>query len=338
MLYKPDIERLMDFVPDPSSMAELCNYDFVFVRMVRKANYRQLVKLHASDPYEFMAKMNGYFLSARGTHYEQLRKHFQDCIKVFACSDIHETNIEELDPEGADIVLLAGDIQGYACSSGPKPSARRIASQIKWVNECFLPWCRKYPKTQFVVVAGNNDEFALDPANPLAHQPEASNVHYLQDSGIEIKGLKIWGSPWVKPKNHRVGGLKPFERSPTDFKRAFARMPDDIDILVTHATPEVPESYVAGRPEDHYGSEALREIIEVKRPKVCVCGHVHASDHHLAHLGRTIVMNVSRICDKDRYHAAYHPRYFSMIKDTAGDWSCKCKDFDDLRIMEEWVS
>ena len=134
-----------------------------------------------------------------------------------------------------------------------------------------MPWCATYKDVQFVVVAGNNDEFALSPQNPLRHLPEGSNVHYLQDSGIEIKGVKFWGSPWTKPKNHRrhcpADQLKMFERTADDFRKALMKMPEDVDLLVAHATPEVPGSHVAGIPEHHYGSEVLREMILAKKPK-----------------------------------------------------------------------
>ena len=254
-------------------------------------------------------------------------------VKVLAFCDVHESGYDGIDPTGHDIVLIAGDLQGYACCSGTKPSPERIARQVKFINEKFLPWCNKYPDVQFVVVAGNNDEFALDASNPLLALPSGSHIHYLQDGLVQIKGLKIWGSPWVKPKNHRIGGLKPFERTAEAFKKAFAPMPNDVDILVTHATPEVPGSRIASSPDKHYGSEALREIIEAKKPKVCVCGHIHASDHHPALLGQTIVMNVSRI-HLDRCQASYPPRSFSMVKDGAGAWFCQYDRTDDLKIVD----
>jgi len=257
----------------------------------------------------------------------------RETVKLLAFCDVHESGYDGIDPTGHDIVLIAGDLQGYACCSGTKPSPERIARQVKFINEKFLPWCNKYPDVQFVVVAGNNDEFALDASNPLLALPSGSHIHYLQDGLVEIKGLKIWGSPWVKIKNHRIGPPKPFERAPDDFKKAFALMPNDVDILVTHATPEVPGSRIASDPKNHFGSEALREIIEAKQPKVCVCGHIHASDHHPAILGQTIVMNVSRI-HLDRCQASYPPRSFSMVKDGAGAWFCQYDGADDLKIVD----
>ncbi len=252
-------------------------------------------------------------------------------VNIFACSDIHETRLFDLDPAGCDVVLLAGDLQGYACCSGPTPSPERIARQNRWAVETFIPWCDKYPGVQFVVVAGNNDEFALEPTNPLRHLPAGSNIHYLQDSIVELYGLRIWGSPWVKPKTYRVPPLKPFEREAADMRKAFAPMPEGVDILVTHATPEVPGSRIAGDPQKNMGSEVLREVIEKKRPKVCVCGHIHAREHRPVMLGDTIVMNVS-IIHNNREAASYRPRVFTMSKGEDGQWQCEYDSEEDLKI------
>lgn len=157
-----------------------------------------------------------------------------DKVRVFAISDIHETDITTLDPSGCDIAVLAGDIQGHTCSHHLKVDfgSRRIAEQIAWVNGTFLPWCAKYK---------------------------------------------------------------------------------DVDLLVAHATPEVPGSHVAGIPEHHYGSEVLREMILAKKPKACVCGHIHAKDHSPVKLGETLVMNVSRI-HESRRKAEFPPRVFTIKK------------------------
>lgn len=229
---------------------------------------------------------------------------YKDCVKVFACSDLHEFDIEELDPSGADVAILAGDI--HECPRGRGDKIRKddeIKEQVRWVEQHFLPWCGKYPQTQFVVVAGNNDKFVRDPSNPLLRLPDDSNVHYLQDSGIVLKGLKIWGSPWVK--DH-------------DLRDALERMPDDVEILVTHQTPAIKGSYIAGKPEKNMGSKELASVIKNKQPKVCVCGHVHAKEHHPAYIGDTVVMNVALKHKED----FYRPREFIMARNALGGRAC----------------
>ena len=48
---------------------------------------------------------------------------YKDCVKVFACSDLHELDIEELNPSGADIAILAGDI--HECPRGKGDKIRK---------------------------------------------------------------------------------------------------------------------------------------------------------------------------------------------------------------------
>ena len=158
-----------------------------------------------------------------------------------------------------------------------------------------------------------------------------------EDVAITIHGLKIWGSPWVKPKNKRKDKpeeYKLFERSETDLKKIFGQMPEDVDVLVTHSTPTVEGTYIAGRPEEAMGCDALRDVILEKKPRVCVCGHIHAKEHHPAMLGETVVMNVSRIHGNERYAPAYRPRVFVM-KRKEGKFVCEYDATDDMRVARK---
>ena len=257
-------------------------------------------------------------------------------VKVLAVADIHLSDITTLDPAGSDLVLVAGDMQGHTCC-GRHLLDWRVKQQVEWVTKTLIPWCRKYPKTEFVFVAGNGDDFALAHEKPFLKLPADGNVHYLQDAAITIHGLKIWGSPWVKPKNKRKDKpdeYKLFERSETDLKKIFGQMPEDVDVLVTHSTPTVEGTYIAGRPEEAMGCDALRDVILEKKPRVCVCGHIHAKEHHPAMLGETVVMNVSRIHGNERYAPAYRPRVFVM-KRKEGKFVCEYDATDDMRVARK---
>lgn len=233
-------------------------------------------------------------------------------VVVFACADIHRCNIDDLRPEGADIAIIAGDMQGDGSCPSLNPPKSWVEQQIDWVNRKLIPWCRQYPNTQFVIVAGNCDEFALEQDNPLRKFGAGSNIHYLQDSMIEIKGVKIWGTPWVKPKHHRKNGpYKVFEKPTEELRKIYSKMPAGIDILVAHSTPCVEGSYIAGDPGNDFGNEELTKAILEKRPRYCVCGHIHAKDHVPAKVGETMVMNVSLI-RHSRYAAEYAPAIFAI--------------------------
>ena len=117
-------------------------------------------------------------------------------MRIMATSDLHG-NLEGLNPQGADVVVLAGDISPLR-GRGPW----HINDQKKWINKKFREWTESYPDIQFVVIPGNHDFYPI--AHILFKEQEidwkyefSSNVHFLGDRGTEIDGVKFYGTPWV---------------------------------------------------------------------------------------------------------------------------------------------
>jgi hypothetical protein len=81
------------------------------------------------------------------------------------------------------LVLIAGDI----CAHG---NAKR---QLTWLDTRFRYWLGQV-KGHVIGVAGNHDW----PFYKRAEDVRKLNLPwtYLQDSGTEFEGLKIWGTPW----------------------------------------------------------------------------------------------------------------------------------------------
>ena len=225
-------------------------------------------------------------------------------MKIYAVSDLHG-NLEGLDPSDADLVVIAGDLapmKGWG--------VWHVNDQVKWINRKFSAWCEKYLKTEFVVIPGNHDLFAQRDDVPTKVVWPA-NVHFIVDSVIEVKGLRIAGSPWIPP----ISGRWAFEtRDEADLASHFAWIPEGVDILITHTPP-----LVEGRNVDvslqtqspHFGSRALTETIARVKPRLAFCGHIHTGDHRvhdLVHEGGQItkVYNVSRL-DED-YAVAFEPQ------------------------------
>lgn len=67
-------------------------------------------------------------------------------MKIYAISDLHG-QLEGLDPRGADLVLVAGDV---APMNGW--SAKDLANQVGWVNNSLREWMGGYAKTQFRLI------------------------------------------------------------------------------------------------------------------------------------------------------------------------------------------
>jgi len=118
----------------------------------------------------------------------------------------------------------------------------------------FLYWFSKQPFTYKIFIAGNHDLFleACSPAKRKKLIP--SDIIYLQNSGIEIGDLRIWGSP-VTPY---FLGMAFNARKGTEIKKVWNKIPIDTNILVTHGPP-------LGILDNGVGDEdLLREVKEIK--------------------------------------------------------------------------
>lgn len=170
-----------------------------------------------------------------------------------------------------DLLILGGDI-------GLTP---RI--------EKYRAWVARVPAQEVVVIGGNMDRMIAEWGYP----PDTRG-HYLEDSGIELFGLKIWGTPWTPPF---VGEWNADE----DFlEQMFLSIPEDTDVLVSHGPPfgfgDQPSKGRGSGPAtrrrtqdlkengthdpmlgSHVGSTALRARITTVQPRLVVCGHIHAS-------------------------------------------------------------
>jgi Icc-related predicted phosphoesterase len=126
----------------------------------------------------------------------------------------------------------------------------------------------------------------------------------LIDKLAEVKGLKIYGTPWVPIISYRWA----FEAESDRLKQKFAAIPEGVDILLTHTPPRhdfLDVSLDYGIDSDKFGSSELADAIFVKKPKMCFCGHIHSGGHEMAKLCNTEVWNVSRV--NESYEIAYDP-------------------------------
>src|SRR5437868_14905360 len=99
--------------------------------------------------------------------------------KIVCISDTHNCHDQIEIPE-SDILVHAGD----ATTSG-------TVEQVK----AFNAWFSSLPHRHKIFIAGNHD-WLFERNNELARQLLDAEITYLQDSSVEIEGLKIYGSPW----------------------------------------------------------------------------------------------------------------------------------------------
>jgi len=163
----------------------------------------------------------------------------------------------------------------------------------------FLQWFEQQPCPIKILVCGNHDgAFEKWPDLAQAMVKEiAPSVTYLQDSGVEIEGLKFWGSP-VTPAfctwyfNRERGA---------DIKRHWDMIPDDTDVLITHGPARGFNDW-SPYGNEHVGCDDLLEAIKRVKCRLHCFGHVHGgySTKELIHDdgSKTIMINAS-VCNEE---------------------------------------
>jgi len=196
-------------------------------------------------------------------------------MKICCISDTHERH-ESLEIPKADLLLHAGDITG-----------RGSPTALSKFNE----WCRSLLDRgvvrKIITIAGNHDFLFEDNAEQARSLLTAST--YLQDSGIEWEGLRIWGTPWQPWFFDWAFNLKTEE----ELDQKFQQIPAGTQILISHGPPKGILDRTARR--EHVGSQALLGRIREVKPRIVIFGHIHEAYGMIEEHG-TIFMNASS-CD-----------------------------------------
>ncbi len=174
-------------------------------------------------------------------------------IKIVSMSDSHGKHQEVIVPE-CDILLHSGDVSMFGKES-------------QTVD--FFQWFDAQKATHKVLVGGNHDLiFEKHPFVLKALLKTHPSISYLEDSGVTIKGLTIWGSP-VQPWFYDWA----FNRREEEIKKHWNMIPEETDILVLHSPPYgILDQNLSGM---HCGCPSLKARIKITQPKVVVFGHIH---------------------------------------------------------------
>lgn len=190
---------------------------------------------------------------------------------LVAISDLHGNLPDDL--PGGDVLVVGGDV----CPI----TDHEIGFQARWLRDELYPWMDSLPHAEIVWIAGNHDFVCqTDGWEP------GGRGHYLLDSGIELGGVSLHGTPWV-PK------LEGWAFHATDERLAeiCAAIPP-VDVLISHGPPlgigdRLWNGALAGSP-------ALLERLDADPPRACVTGHIHEAHGRWTH-GSTDVANVSHV-------------------------------------------
>lgn len=185
-------------------------------------------------------------------------------MKIVAIGDTHG-NHRDINLPSGDVLIHVGDyIMGYRSSPSP-------------ISD-FRVWAMEQDFDHVICIAGNHD-----PINTGEILTTLSDIHYLQDSVIDIDGVKFGGSPWITPI---YGNFNAEER---DIDRAMRDL-GRVDVLITHSPPYgILDDSSRGF---NTGSRSIKEMVLRLLPKVHVFGHCHNRGGEFSKIGKTVFANV----------------------------------------------
>ncbi|KAJ8307240.1 hypothetical protein KUTeg_015324 [Tegillarca granosa] len=263
-------ESSVKIKPDPLTR----NPDIVWDSMRPEQNYQKITPLDPETPIS------------------------DECVRFVCISDTHtfiENKPSYFLPDG-DVLLHAGDITNEG--------------QIKKLVE-FNDYLGKLSYKHKVVIAGNHD-ITLD-TDMIQKDPESAmlnfgiicellkqysvkqtkdlftNCTYLQDSGVQLYGINIYGSPWQPVFRDWAFNLRRGE----EILKKWDKIPNNTDILITHGPPLGYGDEVGHHGSGHVGCVELLNTVQKRvHPKYHVFGHIHEG-YGVTSDGETTFINAS---------------------------------------------
>jgi hypothetical protein len=205
----------------------------------------------------------------------------------FVCvADLHGY-LPEIPP--CDVLLVAGDV----CPTDDE----RPETQSHWLHSTFASWLAGVPARSVIGVAGNH-EFVGE-RDPAALRE--LDWHYLQDEGLELDGVRYYGSPWTMRFQDWA-----FMLDEDELARRWDAIPAGLDVLLVHSPPKGFGDEIG---EFSIGSPSLLAAIDDRSPGLCVYGHAH-DGYGRRQRGPTTLINAAH-CGAD-YRPAHPPVVFDL--------------------------
>jgi Icc-related predicted phosphoesterase len=196
-------------------------------------------------------------------------------VTILHISDTHGVNYSSsVSDIPVDICVHSGDF------------FRKGSSVMEGVNDIKL-FFSMLSCAHKILVCGNH-EIGLDRISPVEVQGMLGNdIILLQDTAVEVLGIKFYGSPWNNSK-------KAYSASAAARAEKWSAIPNDTDVLITHIPPHgildlawdpsAPPSSgpcpVCGSADHHpqfahWGDAALGAAVEWRGIPLHLFGHVH---------------------------------------------------------------
>jgi Icc-related predicted phosphoesterase len=181
-------------------------------------------------------------------------------MKICIISDTHRKYGKVILPEGADILISCGDIG--------------ILDYMDLIDYNDWLGTQKHKFKYTIQIAGNHD-LDLEKRGIREIEEILTNCIYLENCGVELEGIKFWGSP-ITPFFNDWAFMK---YRGEEIKRYWDMIPDDTNVLITHgpAYGILDQTLMAnGDPGERVGCfDLLNRIKQLEKLKLHCFGHIH---------------------------------------------------------------
>lgn len=165
--------------------------------------------------------------------------------------------------------LNLGDLSSIDCivHTGDFSNSDELSS------DKFLCWFADLPVKHKILIAGNHDKFVQHYNDRFRYKCLILGIEYLEDSGVEIEGIKFWGTPWTTIFYNWA-----FMLSEKDLAKTYSLIPKDTQVLLSHGPAQGILDFVPRVGGGHVGSLSLRNKVKrLKNLKYHIFGHIHCS-------------------------------------------------------------
>ncbi len=179
-------------------------------------------------------------------------------MKIVCISDTHGLFPKNL-PKG-DILIHAGDWS----ATGSYRDTVEFLNRLEKIS---------YKYKNIVVVPGNHEKWIEGNISLAKDEFKNKNISLLIDKSEVINGLIFYGTPWVPVYKNWS-----FMKEDADRKLYMDAIPEDTEVLITHAPPYGYLDVVdTGKEKINVGCKHLLEALNRCDVKLHVFGHVHES-------------------------------------------------------------
>ena len=157
----------------------------------------------------------------------------------------------------------------------------------------FLRWFAKLPHQYKLFTGGNHDLFLEQSSLVTIGKLIPKGVYYLNNSGLIVEGIRIWGSP-VTPY---FLGMAFNKKRGAEIKKVWDGVPSLTDILITHGAPAgIMDGGFGGF--GGFGCEDLLERVKQIKPQYHLFGHAHGQSG-ISKVGQTTFINAAMVDSPD---------------------------------------